>query len=188
MAGVAVPVLVSADFFFVDTGAVGQLLLGEVGEAPAELDVGGDRSFEVCGANHSWPPCHLGAALLTGHAGHAGHAGRVNSPKLRQHLATHYPYHIVTSRALIWTNRGVPRTVWPEVATPHQTRIGKRIARARNAKGWTQHQLADAIGVNDSQISRYETGRHTPKPHRYEALANALEVPAESFFYDPPGR
>jgi transcriptional regulator with XRE-family HTH domain len=68
----------------------------------------------------------------------------------------------------------------------HQKRIGQRIARAREAKGWTQHQLADALGINDTQISRYENGRHTPKPRRYEALANALEVPAETFFYDPP--
>jgi transcriptional regulator with XRE-family HTH domain len=72
------------------------------------------------------------------------------------------------------------------VRTTHQQRIGQRIAAAREAKGWSQRELADELGVSETQISRYERGRTSPKPARYEALANALEVPAETFFYDPP--
>jgi transcriptional regulator with XRE-family HTH domain len=70
----------------------------------------------------------------------------------------------------------------------HQKRIGRRIAQARRDKGWSQRELGDALGISEGQISRYETGRVTPHRARYEAIANALDVLAEIFFYDPPGR
>jgi len=85
---------------------------------------------------------------------------------------------------MIWTGNAQTRKVWS--VDDHQERIGRRIARAREAKHWSQRQLGDAIGVGETQISRYENGRIAPKRRRLEAIANALGVPAETFFYDPP--
>lgn len=67
-------------------------------------------------------------------------------------------------------------------------RVGVRIRHAREAKGWTQLQLADALPGQrySSQISVWETGRAMPNLRNLEALATALDVPVEAFFTDPP--
>ena len=58
--------------------------------------------------------------------------------------------------------------------------IGARIRDSREAKGWTQRQLAHRIDVAEAQISRWENGRALPQPQSLEAVARALEVPVES--------
>lgn len=63
-------------------------------------------------------------------------------------------------------------------------RVGARIRRAREAKGWTQTQLAQTMGVADAQVSRWETGRYLPVVPTLEQLAEVLEVPTEAFFRD----
>lgn len=60
-------------------------------------------------------------------------------------------------------------------------RVGRRIRQAREAKGWSQHQLATAMGVADAQISRWETGQTVPQPRNLERLGQVLDVPAETF-------
>jgi transcriptional regulator with XRE-family HTH domain len=55
--------------------------------------------------------------------------------------------------------------------------IGQRIKAAREARGWTQQQLAIAIGVWSSQISRWETGVNPPFYATVEAIARALDAP-----------
>jgi transcriptional regulator with XRE-family HTH domain len=67
-------------------------------------------------------------------------------------------------------------------------RVGIRIRRAREAKDWTQLQLANALPGErySSQISVWENGRAMPSLQNLEALARALEVPIEAFFTDPP--
>lgn len=50
------------------------------------------------------------------------------------------------------------------------------IARARLAKGWTQAQLADAIGVCQQMIGRWETGRRNPKKESLMRIGKALGV------------
>lgn len=50
------------------------------------------------------------------------------------------------------------------------------IAAARIAKGWTQRQLADALGVGQSIIARWETGGRTPKMQTLQRIADALGV------------
>jgi DNA-binding XRE family transcriptional regulator len=37
--------------------------------------------------------------------------------------------------------------------------VGRRLKRARHAKGWTQRQLEGASGVDQTTISRVENGR-----------------------------
>lgn len=67
-------------------------------------------------------------------------------------------------------------------------RVGARIRRARKARGWTQLDLAHAMGghTHPSQISVWERGRSMPSLHNLEALAVALDVRVEAFFIDPP--
>lgn len=38
-----------------------------------------------------------------------------------------------------------------------------KIGQLREAKGMTQKALADAIGVNQSTVARYETGEYIPR-------------------------
>lgn len=41
--------------------------------------------------------------------------------------------------------------------------LGSRIAAARKLKGWTQEQLADAVGVTKGSIRNWETGGKEPR-------------------------
>ncbi len=50
------------------------------------------------------------------------------------------------------------------------------IALARLAKGWTQKQLADAIGTTQQQIQVWETGVRKPKMQSLMKLGSVLEV------------
>ncbi len=61
-----------------------------------------------------------------------------------------------------------------------------RIAELRAAKGISQQQLADAIGVSRKTISTVETGRFTPSVVIALQLAQYFAVPVEQIFrFDP---
>lgn len=49
------------------------------------------------------------------------------------------------------------------------------IATARIAAGLTQVQLAEMIGCNSSEITRWENGQFAPKGHNLLKLASALK-------------
>lgn len=51
-----------------------------------------------------------------------------------------------------------------------------RIAQARLAKGWTQAQLAEAVGVAKQHISRWEKGANKPSVAALVKIAGALGV------------
>ena len=53
---------------------------------------------------------------------------------------------------------------------------GKRIERARKAKGLTQAQLGSAIGKTKSAIGNYEQGTREPNAETLQAIAEALDV------------
>ena len=55
-------------------------------------------------------------------------------------------------------------------------RIGQFISDARKAKGLTQKQLADEIGVSDKAVSRWETGRGLPDTGTMPALCKSLDM------------
>lgn len=59
------------------------------------------------------------------------------------------------------------------------TLFGKRLARARAAMNLTQRELADAVGITWSQISRYEAGKAKPRLAVLMKLAEALGVNAD---------
>ncbi len=55
--------------------------------------------------------------------------------------------------------------------------LAPTITLLRALRGWNKTQLADASGVDKSQISRYELGRETPSPRTLERLAAAVGLP-----------
>ena len=64
--------------------------------------------------------------------------------------------------------------------------IGHRIRAWREAKGWTQQQLADAVGVTHAAVYQWELeggdSKTTPSLARLESVAKALGVSMERFF------
>jgi len=55
----------------------------------------------------------------------------------------------------------------------------QRIADARKAKGWTQQQLAEAIGVSQSTVAGYEKGPNEPTLSMIEKIAAVLGTTPE---------
>lgn len=53
---------------------------------------------------------------------------------------------------------------------------GDNIRRHRKAKGLTQAQLADAVGLTEGAIRHYESGIRAVKPELLEEIAKELEV------------
>ena len=54
--------------------------------------------------------------------------------------------------------------------------IGRRVAEARQARGWTQATLAEAVGIEPISISRQETGQRALSLSTLAVMAGALEV------------
>lgn len=57
--------------------------------------------------------------------------------------------------------------------------VGENIRRIRLERGLTLKQLGNMVGVNESYIRAYESGRRNPKLSSLEALAQALAVNVE---------
>ncbi len=52
--------------------------------------------------------------------------------------------------------------------------LGERIRRARRAKGWTQQQLAAAIGSGVRAIPDWESGKYAPRWDYMQVLEREL--------------
>ena len=63
---------------------------------------------------------------------------------------------------------------------------GSAIKALREAKGYTQKQLADLVCVSDKAVSRWETGRGLPDITLLEPLAGALGVSATELLAGAP--
>ncbi len=64
----------------------------------------------------------------------------------------------------------------------------QRLAALRKQKGFTQQSLADAIGLNVSQLKRYEGGTSQPTLDVLRKLAVALSVSANVLLFDETER
>lgn len=73
-----------------------------------------------------------------------------------------------------------------DLETNDRARAGRRLREARLATGASQVRLAQAIGVTQVDVSRWERGKHMPSPRYREKLAEALDLP-EGFFHPSPG-
>ena len=51
-----------------------------------------------------------------------------------------------------------------------------RIAEARNARGWTQEQLANALNTTQATIQRWESGKVDPQSSRIVEISKALGI------------
>lgn len=63
--------------------------------------------------------------------------------------------------------------------------VGKRIAAWRAAKGWTQQQLAEAVGVTHAAVYQWEgtNGYHaTPSLESLGKIVDALGITMERFY------
>ena len=65
----------------------------------------------------------------------------------------------------------------------NQQKIGRFISECRKQKGLTQAQLAEALGVSDKTISRWETGKTMPDLSFYEPLCETLDVQISELLY-----
>lgn len=57
-----------------------------------------------------------------------------------------------------------------------QVKIGKFLSDERNAKGYTQKQLSELLGISDKTISKWECGNGFPKASLLLSLCNELEI------------
>ena len=63
--------------------------------------------------------------------------------------------------------------------------LGTRIASWRRAKGLTQRQLADKVGVTDAAVSLWESGRGVRQVN-LEAIVQALGLTMAEFYGPTP--
>lgn len=61
-------------------------------------------------------------------------------------------------------------------------KLGTRIKEFRKARGLSQEQLAEMIGIEQKHVSRLEVGKSYPTIDRLEKIAGALDVPMGRFF------
>ena len=64
----------------------------------------------------------------------------------------------------------------------NQNKIGAFISERRKAKGWTQNQLAEKLGITDKAISKWETGRSMPDLSLFIPLCGLLEITLNELF------
>src|SRR5258708_11645249 len=63
------------------------------------------------------------------------------------------------------------------------TQMGLRIRDVRRERGWTQEQLANAVGVSRSAVAQWETGRAGQVTTNLTRIAEVLEVGVEYLMY-----
>src|ERR1700732_4591417 len=72
------------------------------------------------------------------------------------------------------------------------TEIGVRIRDVRRERGWTQDQLANAVGVSRSAVAQWETGRAGQVTTNLTRVASTLGVGVEYLMHGrdkfAPGR
>lgn len=56
--------------------------------------------------------------------------------------------------------------------------FGANLRDVREFRGWTQHELAARLGLTNTMVSFYETGRNVPTLARFAALCSTLGVGA----------
>ena len=60
--------------------------------------------------------------------------------------------------------------------------IGSRVRAARERHGWTQEQLAEAVGVGAEMLGRYERGLQFPSHVTFLRLTQSLGVSTDALY------
>ncbi|MCY0893074.1 MAG: helix-turn-helix transcriptional regulator [Acidibacillus sp.] len=63
--------------------------------------------------------------------------------------------------------------------------LGNHIAKYRKAKGLTQQQLADAISIERTTLSKFENSAWQPSADTMKAISDILQVPLGEIFFNP---
>lgn len=64
----------------------------------------------------------------------------------------------------------------------HSEIFAKRFAALRKSKGLSQKAIADKLGITDRAVSKWETGRGTPKFNHIPVLASLFNVTIDYLF------
>ena len=57
--------------------------------------------------------------------------------------------------------------------------LGRKIAKLRKERDWTQDQFADKVGVHGRHISRWETDKSKPTIEKIRRIAEVFGISAE---------
>ena len=63
-------------------------------------------------------------------------------------------------------------------------KVGKRIQETRQRKGMTQSELSQRLGMTPKYISNIECGGKSPTLDTFVAIANALQIDANTLLVD----
>ena len=69
---------------------------------------------------------------------------------------------------------------------PDAVLLGNAIVEARRKKNLTQQQLADALGVTNKTVSKWECGRGLPDQSMFEPLERILEISVDDYAGETP--
>lgn len=61
--------------------------------------------------------------------------------------------------------------------------LGDRIQKARKAKGWTQVKLAAKLGIDQTALSKYETGQREPSAGLVAQLSCVLNMTTDYLIF-----
>ena len=64
----------------------------------------------------------------------------------------------------------------------NKTLLGARIKELRKAKGLSQDQLSETIGIDPKHLSRIEVGKSYPYMETLESIAKSLNVEIKDLF------
>ena len=60
--------------------------------------------------------------------------------------------------------------------------VSNRIKELREARGWTQQELAEAVGVSRQSINSIERDRYTPSLELALTFARVFRLPTDDIF------
>ena len=61
-----------------------------------------------------------------------------------------------------------------------EIRLGESIRKLRKEAGFTQEQLAEALGVSVSAVHKWESGKARPTAEKQARLSEVLDIPPEA--------
>ena len=67
------------------------------------------------------------------------------------------------------------------VTAMDQEKIGSFLAENRKAKGFTQIEFAEKLGVSNKSVSRWETGKNMPDVSLFLPICDALDISVNEF-------
>lgn len=76
------------------------------------------------------------------------------------------------------------QSAWRDDHGGHDMPIGERIKALRKGAGLSQSELAERVGTDARQVSRYENGRITPSLEVAARIAEALDVSMDHLVFE----